>query len=248
MQIREKLPKPVIDVIRDVRNALRHRAYRGDDHYCPICKKASRKFGAYEEWQGVRCMSCGSMPRHRLAWLYFESKTDLLDGREKRMLHIAPEPCLEKPLRKQIGANYVTADLLSPHAMVKMDITNIQYSDDTFDVIYCSHVLEHVSDDMAAIREMRRVLGPDGWALILVPITADETHEDPSVTDPAERLRLFGQEDHVRRYGPDFTDRLKDAGFKVEVIRASDFLTNDQCGRMGLDDSEEIYFCAKNPP
>jgi SAM-dependent methyltransferase len=186
------------------------------------------------------------MPRHRLAWLYFENKTHLLDGSEKSMLHIAPEPCIEKPLRKLIGPNYLTADLLSSHAMVKMDITNIQYSDETFDVIYCSHVLEHVSDDMAALREMRRVLRPQGWALILVPITADRTHEDPSVTDPAERLRLFGQEDHVRRYGPDFTDRLKDAGFKIDVIRASDFLAKDQCERMGLDDSEEIYFCAKN--
>jgi SAM-dependent methyltransferase len=185
------------------------------------------------------------MPRHRAAWLYFDKMTDLFEGRDKRMLHVAPEPCLEKGLRKRIGSGYLTADLFSPHVMVNMDITDIKYPDETFDVIYCSHVLEHVSDDRAALIEMRRVLKPKGWAAILVPITADETYEDPSITDPAERLRLFGQEDHVRRYGPDFVDRLKEAGFEIQVIRAPDFLDQETCDRMGLDDSEEIYFCAK---
>jgi SAM-dependent methyltransferase len=98
---------------------------------------------------------------------------------------------------------------MNPRAMVRMDITDIQYPKDTFDVIYCSHVLEHVVDDRKAMREFHRVLRPDGWALLLVPITVEKTFEDPSVTDPEERLSVFGQEDHVRCYGPDYVERLR---------------------------------------
>jgi SAM-dependent methyltransferase len=190
-------------------------------------------------------MNCGSMPRHRLTWLYFENITNIFDGHDKQMLHVAPEPCLEKQLKSRLGRGYLTADLLSPHAMVKMDITDIQYADETFDVIFCSHVLEHVPDDRAALSEMRRVLKKQGWALILVPITAEQTFEDPSVTSPSERLRLFGQEDHVRRYGPDFTSRLTDSGFDLKTVRAGDFLDSEKIARMGIDESEELYFCIK---
>jgi ubiquinone/menaquinone biosynthesis C-methylase UbiE len=89
-----------------------------------------------------------------------------------------------------------------------MDITDIQYPDNTFDVIYCSHVLEHVPDDRKAMREFARVLKPEGWAVFMVSLSEEHTIEDPSITSPAERERLFGQHDHVRRYGPDFKDRL----------------------------------------
>jgi ubiquinone/menaquinone biosynthesis C-methylase UbiE len=120
-----------------------------------------------------------------------------------------------------------------------MDITDIDYADETFDVIYSSHVLEHVPDDRKAIRELHRVLKSDGWAILQVPITAYRTFEDPSITNPIDRLRIFGNKDHVRKYGPDFVERLKEAGFKVKVITASDFL-------MGITDAAgEIYHCTK---
>ena len=145
-----------------------------------------------------------------------------------------------------LGDGYLTADLFDPRVMVKMDITNIQYPDETFDVIYCSHVLEHVPDDKKAMCEFYRVLKSDGWAILLVPVTAKETFEDPAITDPAERLRLFGQKDHVRVYGPDYADRLAEAGFKVDISTPSDFLTAEQILRMGLSRATgEIYFCTK---
>src|SRR5262249_12426105 len=84
------------------------------------------------------------------------------------------------------------------------------------------HVLEHVPDDRRAMREFYRVLKPGGWAILLVPITVERTFEDPAVVDPAERLRLFGQEDHVRRYGPDYGDRLSEAGFAVSGVNVSE--------------------------
>jgi ubiquinone/menaquinone biosynthesis C-methylase UbiE len=129
-----------------------------------------------------------------------------------------------------------------------MDVTDIQSPDDSFDIVYCSHVLEHVDDDRRAMRELCRVLRPDGWAILMVPITTDRTVEDPSISDPQERLRLFGQKDHVRRYGPDFVDRLREAGFAVETIRPDDFLSPEEIERMAIDRkyAGEIYHCTKN--
>jgi predicted SAM-dependent methyltransferase len=127
-----------------------------------------------------------------------------------------------------------------------MDITRVGYAKETFDVIYCSHVLEHVSDDRQAIHEFHRILKPDGWAVLLVPITADKTFEDASITDPCERLKLFGQENHVRRYGPDFMERLSEVGFKVKVTTPSDFLTEEEIVYMGITDAAgEIFHCTK---
>jgi len=191
-------------------------------------------------------MHCGSLERHRLTWLYFRNRTDLFDKPPKKMLHVAPEAVFHKLFRRLPGDAYITADLYDPKAMRKMDITNIDDPDETYDVIYCSHVLEHVPDDREAIREFFRVLKPEGWAILLVPITADKTFEDLSVTDPAERTRLFGQPDHVRVYGPDFVDRLRDAGFIVTVTSPSDMLSSDEAVRMGINhEAGQIYYCRK---
>jgi SAM-dependent methyltransferase len=186
------------------------------------------------------------LERHRLIWLYFKRKTNLFDSRPKTVLHVAPEECLESRLRSHLGESYITADLMDPRAMIKMDITDIQHPDNHFDVIFCSHVLEHVPDDRRAMREFFRVLKPDGWAILLVPVTSERTFEDLSITDPTERLRLFGQEDHVRRYGPDYVDRLREAGFDVEISRASDMFDEEDILRMGLTPAGgEIYYCTK---
>lgn len=181
-----------------------------------------------------------------MVWRFLEEKTDFFESSNKRMLHIAPEKCFEPRFRKQIGSGYLTADLMQP-ADVKMDITDIQYPDDTFDIVYCSHVLEHVPDDRKAMREFFRVLKPSGWAILMVPISAEKTVEDPSITDPQERLRLFGQNDHVRRYGPDFVDRLKEAGFNVKSIGPEDFLSAEEIERIAAwrKYTGEIYYCTK---
>jgi predicted SAM-dependent methyltransferase len=113
-------------------------------------------------------------------------------------------------------------------------------------VVYCSHVLEHVPDDRKALREFHRVLKRDGWAIILVPITVSRTIEDPHETDPKERLRRFGQDDHVRRYGPDFLDRLRAAGFKVKVVRVADVVSEADMNQIALTPATgDIYYCTK---
>ena len=220
--------------------------YLGWARYCPVCREWVRSFEPFGvvPRPDARCPACGSLERHRLAWAFFEGQTNLFDGSPKSMLHIAPEGQFEERLRQVPGIEYLTADLHNPRAMVKMDITDIQYPDNSFDVIYCSHVLEHVPDDRKAMSELRRVLKADGWALILVPVTAEKTFEAPSVTDPAQRERLLGQYDHVRRYGPDFENRLEEAGFTVTRICSTDIMSMQNIVRLGVQ-REEIFLCHK---
>ena len=242
------LPDWLKQFLRKAKRGLLLLPYLGTGRHCPVCGKSSsrfRTFGAIPR-KDAKCPHCGALERHRLLWHFLRERTSLFDGNPKTMLHVAPEPCLESRLRSALGDQYLTADLFNPRAMVKMDITDIKYSDESFDVIYCSHVLEHVLDDAKAMREFHRVLKADGWAILLVPITSEKTFEDASVVSPEERLRVFGQEDHVRRYGPDYVDRLRSAGFGVDVFETSDLVDACDAERMGLTKaSGRIYFCTK---
>lgn len=161
------------------------------------------------------------------------------------MLHVAPERWLEIKFKEVIGQGYLTADLYNPKAMIKMDITDIQYPQQSFDYIYCSHVLEHVVEDVKAMTEFHRVLKSDGWAILLVPITNEKTYEDASIVDPKERLKAFGQSDHVRKYGADYVDRLGEAGFTVDTIRVKDLVNDAQAIKMGLPAHLKIFYCTK---
>ena len=242
------LPEWAKAPLRYSRNAARRALLSGSGRLCPICGKSSRRFlrSGVVPRDDAQCVHCGSLERHRLLWFFVTKKTDLFNGCRKRVLHVAPEACLESRFKDRLGQDYLTADLFDPKAMVKMDISAIDYPDETFDVIYCSHVLEHVPDDRKAMREFCRTLKRSGWSILLVPITSEKTYEDPSITSPEERLRIFGQEDHVRNYGPDYVDRLREAGFEVEVIRVSDLVGQDEAIHMGLTSAtDDIYFCKK---
>lgn len=238
-------------MLRSTRDAVYRVLYRGKGRWCPVCDKTSRHFRAFgveEKRPEAQCVHCGALERHRFLWLFFQRKTDLFVPPGKGMLHVAPERAFEPRLRARLGAGYVTADLADPRADVHMDIMDIQYPDASFDVVYCSHVLEHVPDDRKALREFHRVLKGDGWAIIMVPITVSRTVEDPNETDPKERLRRFGQDDHFRRYGPDFLDRLRTAGFTVQVVRVADVVSDAEMTQIALTPATgDIYYCTKAP-
>jgi SAM-dependent methyltransferase len=193
----------------------------------------------------ARCPDCGSLERHRLAWLYLKEEMSFLDGSPRVMLHLAPEPALERPLRAVRGLTRITADLLRGRIMVRLDVTRLPFGRSSFDAIYCSHVLEHVPDDAAAMRELRRVLRPGGWAILQVPVLREVTDEDPTVVLPEERLKRFGQEDHVRTYGRDFADRLARSGFEVRVDDYAQRLAPEKRAYLGLDPRENIYLCRR---
>lgn len=234
-------------VKKTLRGVAESTLYSGNARFCPVCEKSSSRFHKHgiAQREDARCGRCGALERHRLLWWYLANRTDLFDGIQRKMLHVAPEPCFEPRFRKHLRNNYITADLFDPSAMVKMDVTDIQFPAESFDVIYCSHVLEHVPDDRGAMREFRRILKKTGWAILLVPITADVTFEDPSITEPKRRLEAFGQEDHVRKYGPDYIGRLREAGFKVEMSEVKDLVGTEAAIRMGLTPAAgQIYFCS----
>jgi len=219
--------------------------FAGEVYYCPICETSLRVFLRLHRAYNLWCPVCRSLARHRLVWLFFERRKFFVGDSNQAMLHFAPEIGLVERFAKIPHLNYVCADLQDPFAMVKMDISDIQYPDCTYDLIYCSHVLEHVPDDKQALREIWRVLKPNGNAVIIVPITTTKTIEDPSISDPVKREELFGQHDHVRRYGPDFKDRLAEVGFEVELIRALDIFPEGEIKRMGLDQGDIIFNCSK---
>ena len=170
--------------------------------------------------QQASCPVCGSTERERLVWLYIAHRTDLI-RRPARLLHVAPEPQLGMVLQRLPHVDYLSADLYDERVMVKMDITQIDYADASFDAIICNHVLEHVPEDVRALRELFRVLAPGGWAILQVPLSEkiQTSIEDPTVATPAERSRVFGQEDHVRIYAKaDYLNRLRAAGFHIELF------------------------------
>jgi SAM-dependent methyltransferase len=216
-------------------------------YYCPVCDTEHEIFGAggHNKRPGVKCPVCGSNARTRLAWIFLQRETDLFDGARRSFLHVAPEKTLAERFAALPNIEYLSADLEPGRAMVEMDITDIRYPDDRFDVIYCSHVLEHVPDDRRAMREFLRVLKPTGWAVFLIPMKDELTFEDPSVTDPVERERLFSHPEHVRRYGTDFVDRLEEAGFRVRHVHQHDLLTADDTRRIGLREgtSNRMFHC-----
>jgi SAM-dependent methyltransferase len=243
-----RLPEWAETTLRRIRDFVREVPYHGTGRVCPVCGKSSRRFRPFGvvPRNDAQCAHCSALERHRFLWLYLSRRTNLFDGTPKKMLHVAPELCFESRFKKRLGDNYLTADLFNARAMVKMDITNIEYPDQSFDVIYCSHVLEHVQDDRKAMREFYRVLKSKGWAILPVPVNDDETFEDPSIIAPLDRLKAFGQEDHVRRYGLDYVDRLREAGFKVEITEVNDVVQNEEAIHMGLTPaSGKIYYCTK---
>lgn len=192
----------------------------GDRVNCPCCGRSFRSFPRYRIGPTVEriCPGCGALGRHRLLMLYLLRRTDLLSA-SHRVLHVAPESEIQRRLRELPALDYTSVDLDSPLAMEHRDVTDLGFPSGRFDVILCVHVLEHVPDDRAAMRELFRVLQPGGWGVIEVPLAmrSERTVEDPSVTSPRERERRFGQRDHVRQYGRDYLDRLAEAGFAVEL-------------------------------
>ncbi|WP_292513343.1 class I SAM-dependent methyltransferase [Mesorhizobium sp.] len=215
----------------------------GKGRECPLCGWQGSEFrprlNPRKPSADAVCPKCRSLERHRLG--YFALRSRLKDI--QNTLHFAPEKPMEKWLRS-ISSKYVSCDLEPGLAMEVEDITKLSYSKESFDFIWCSNVLEHVPDDRTAMSELRRVLTKGGTCVVAVPIWRRKTYEDPTVTTPEERLEKFGQNDHVRLYGLDIEDRLKAAGFNVEMITSRDFDPRD-VGRYGLNHltTGELFIC-----
>jgi SAM-dependent methyltransferase len=241
-------------LLRLLPRELVRRLFAGSRHYCPVCESSLSRFLSYDRQartlmgyalpMNAVCPVCGSLERHRLTWLFLNERTDLFSGRPKRVLHMAPERQLEARLRAVTDLDYVSADLADPHVTMRFDVTRIPLEDDSFDVVLCSHVLEHVQDDERAMRELARILRPDGWAILEVPpLRRAVTFEDPSIQDAKDRERVFGQRDHVRLVGEDYPHRLEQNGWIVQRFRADDVAGTRGLGKFGLIAEEDIFYC-----
>lgn len=220
--------------------------YTGNQVECPVCTHHYRKFlpyGRINPRENALCPHCLSLERHRLIWVYLKEKTNFF-SEKLNVLHIAPEPCFMKPFEKQHGEKYITADIESPLAKVKMDIHDIPFPANHFDVVLCNHVLEHVNDDIQAMSEIHRVLKPGGFAVLQVPFFApvpELTFEDNSITHPREREKAFGQSDHVRKFGKDYPQRIELSGLKSEASKFAFELNKEKVLRHGLVRNEILY-------
>jgi len=223
--------------------------YSGKGVECSVCGSEFRKFLPYGRSgrDNALCPNCLALERHRLMYLYLQRKTNFFKDNLK-LLHVAPEYCFIDRFEKMKNLDYITADIESPLAKVKMDIHQIPFEDNTFDVAFCNHVMEHVDDDIKAMSELYRVLKPGGWAIILSPQdwSRATTFEDPTITDPKEREKHYWQDDHLRLFGRDYGKRLEKGGFKVTEDRfVMNELTPEEVKRFALPANEVIYFCRK---
>lgn len=222
---------------------------RGDRFTDPIDGKSFSAFLPYgygKQRNNVLSPSTLSLERHRLLWLYLQNETDFFTV-PKKVLHFAPEQAFYKLFRNQKNLDYTTTDLLSPLADVKADICNLPFADNTYDVILCNHVLEHIPDDSQAMRELYRVLKPGGMGIFQIPqdLNRAVTFADDSITDPKQRAAIFGQYDHVRVYGRDYFDKLRSIGFEVAEVDYTQKLSADLVERYCLAPGEIIPVCYK---
>lgn len=245
------IPRPILITLSLWFSKIAPIIYKGNKYTDPISGKSYRKFLPYgysgrAKRKNVLCPGSLSLERHRLLWLYLQNKTNFFTAPLK-MLHIAPEQCFYKLFRKQVNLDYTTADLNSPIADVKMDLHKAPFPDNTFDVIFCNHVLEHVDDDAQCMRELYRIMKPGGWGIFQVPqdTTREKTYEDKSIVTPEAREEHFWQKDHVRLYGLDYKDRLAAAGFNVTVDDYIKTFSAAELDRYRLPAGELLYVCRK---
>jgi SAM-dependent methyltransferase len=223
--------------------------HSGARFHCPICSRWYRRFAPFglRGRPNARCPGCGSLERHRFLWLYLRD-TLYVHRRFRSILHVAPEACLRESLTGISGVRYLAIDRYDDDAQAdQQDLTDLPYAADTFDLIICNHVLEHIGDDRKALAEIARVLTPRGRALLMVPIDRNrqKTYEDPTITSPSARLEAFGHPYHVRICGWDYAERIRESRF--DVLEAHSTALAPHHRRINRINKTVLYDCTIAP-
>ncbi|ASV31208.1 class I SAM-dependent methyltransferase [Maribacter cobaltidurans] len=243
------IPRPFLIKVSYLVRPMLSIYYSGKRYEDPIDGKTFRSFLPYgyeNPRENVLSPSTLSLERHRLLWLYLKNETNFFkDG--LKVLHFAPEQAFYKRFKNLKNLDYTTTDLNSPLADVPADICNLPFEDDSFDVILCNHVLEHIPDDTKAMQELYRILKPGGWGIFQIPqdLGRLQTFEDDTITDKKERARIFGQYDHVRIYGRDYFNKLRSIGFQVEEIDLTLKMSKEDIEKFRLAKGEIIPLVKK---
>ncbi|WP_306353769.1 class I SAM-dependent methyltransferase [Flavobacterium sp. '19STA2R22 D10 B1'] len=243
------IPRPLLIRLSYVARPVLALFLKGDTYTDPIDGKSFKNFLPYgygTQRNNVLSPSTLSLERHRLLWLYLKNETNFFT-QPKKILHFAPEQAFYKRFRKQKNLEYTTTDLYSPLADVKADICNLPFQDNSFDLILCNHVLEHIPDDTKAMEELYRILKPGGMGIFQIPqdLNRATTFEDNSITDPKKRAEIFGQYDHVRVYGRDYFNKLRSIGFTVVEEDYTTKIGPELVERYCLAKGEIIPICYK---
>ena len=249
------VPRPILQRIAGWAVPIMGLWYIGKGKECPLCGCRRRKFlpyGYVTQRENALCPNCLALERHRTLWLWLLRESVIGRGAMAlpRLLHVAPEVALMRKFHKIYAtqpADYVTADLESPLADLHFDIQHIPLEDESFDAVICNHIMEHVEDDRQAMREIKRILRKGGWGVILSPIDMqrETTFEDDTITDEAERTRIFGQYDHRRIYGRDYAKRLEEAGFEVYECDYANLIPAKEKELYALTD--ELLYIVRKP-
>ena len=258
MAIAKLMHYRVLNAYRKFKNLRDDRRYRGNKVHCPICDSHYSAFGSHGRFtrENIKCHRCGSLERHRALWLFLERKQWLAEGESRlKLLHVAPERSFFNHFRNHQGIAYYPCDLdpgfyaaRGMKGLIEVDITDIPFDDNTFDIILCNHVLEHIPDDRKAMSELYRVLKPGGKAICEVPMRRKQktTYEDPSIVTPEARLKHFGQENHVRWYGQDYADRLRSVGFEVVADRFFESFSEEEVEKYRIHCNRALHTCFKS--
>lgn len=243
------IPRPILIKLSYIVRPFLAFWYRGNTFTDPIDGNSFRSFLPYgygQQRPNVLAPGTLSLERHRLLWLYLKNETSFFTDKLK-VLHLAPEQCFLKRFKSLKNLDYTTADLYAPNVDVKADICNLPFTDNTFDIIFCNHVLEHITDDKKAMQELYRVLKPSGFGVFQIPqdLNRDKTYEDFSITSPKERQKHFGQYDHVRIYGRDYFNRLRSVGFDVKEVDYCKKLNAETLEKYRLVTDEILPVCYK---
>ena len=243
------IPRPILIKMSYLAKPFVSFYLKGDKYTDPIDGKKFRKFLPYgyeNQRENALSPSTLSLERHRLLWLYLQNETNFFSDKLS-VLHMAPEQCFLKRFKKLKNLEYITADLYSPIADVKADICKLPFNDNSFDVVFCNHVLEHIPDDKKAMQELYRVLKPNGMGIFQIPqdLSKAITFEDNTITDKKERAKIFGQYDHVRVYGRDYFDKLRAVGFEVNEVNYTQKIAAEKLERFCLMKGEILPVCFK---
>lgn len=266
------IPRPILIRLSFIARPILALILKGSTFTDPIDGKSFKMFLPYgygNQRNNVLSPSTLSLERHRLLWLYLKNETDFFqseldsDSAVKqpkniklrdaetssvlKVLHFAPEQAFYKLFRNQKNINYTTTDLFSPLADIKADICNLPFDDNSYDVIFCNHVLEHILDDTKAMQELYRVLKPAGMGIFQIPqdVSRASTFSDDSISNQKERAAIFGQYDHVRIYGRDYFDKLRSIGFTVIEENYTSKIAHELVTKYCLAKGEIIPVCFK---